>query len=67
MATSGQTEGARVLQNKLIAVITKLDESHEQFQGKWFAEAFLQPLENMAHETFDSLDHVAQWIVTNEQ
>ena len=63
VATSGQTEGRLVFyEGKLIAVITKLDNSHEEFEGKWFAEAFFNGLEHMQHETFASLQDVARWI-----
>jgi hypothetical protein len=68
VATSGQTEGRLVFyEGKLIAIITKLDESHDEFQGKWFADAFFNGLEHMQHETFESLEDVARWIAERMQ
>lgn len=51
-----------LLEGRLVAVVTLLDETHEDLEGRWFAEAAFNGLDRMQHETFKSLDDVAAWI-----
>ena len=63
IATSGQSEARLVFfDSKLVAVISLLNEEHEEFAHQWFADAAFNGLESMLHQTFTSLDEVVSWI-----
>jgi hypothetical protein len=46
----------------LIAVLVKLDETHDDLEGRWYAEAAFSDLERMGEHTFQTLDDAADWI-----
>lgn len=59
----GQTEGRLVFFNgALVAVLVKLDATHDDLEGRWYAEAAFNSLERMEERTFETLDEVAEWI-----
>lgn len=59
----GQTEGRLVFfGGALVAVLVKLDETHDDLEGRWYAEAAFNSLERMEERTFQTLDDVAEWI-----
>ncbi len=63
IATSGQSEARLVFfDSKLVAVISLLDDEHDEFALLWFADAAFNGLESMLHQIFSSLDDVANWI-----
>lgn len=63
IATSGQTEARLVFfDNKLVAVVSLLDDEHDDFSNLWFAEAAFNGLESMLYQTFPSLEEIARWI-----
>lgn len=63
IATSGQSEARLVFfDRKLVAVVSLLDEENDEFAHQWFADAAFNGLESMLHQTFTSLDEVADWI-----
>ena len=46
----------------LVAVLVKLDATHDDLEGRWYAEAAFNSLERMEERTFETLDEVAEWI-----
>jgi len=46
----------------LVAVLVKLDATHDDLEGRWYAEAAFNNLERMEERTFETLDEVAEWI-----
>jgi hypothetical protein len=62
---AGQTEGRLAFAgDDLVAVLVKLDDSHGDLQGRWYAEAAFNSLERMEDSTFETLDEAAAWITT---
>jgi hypothetical protein len=60
---AGQTEGRLAFAgDDLVAVLVKLDDSHGDLQGRWYAEAAFNSLERMEDSTFETLDEAAIWI-----
>jgi hypothetical protein len=60
---AGQTEGRLAFAgDDLVAVLVKLDDSHGDLQGRWYAEAAFNSLERMEDSTFETLDEAAVWI-----
>ena len=60
---AGQTEGRLAFAgDDLVAVLVKLDDSHGDLQGRWYAEAVFNSLERMEDSTFETLDEAAVWI-----
>jgi hypothetical protein len=59
----GQAAGLLVfVGGALVAVLVKLDETHDDLEGQWYAEAAFNGLERMTEETFNSLQEVSDWI-----
>jgi len=59
----GQSEGMLAfVGGALVAVLVKLDETHGDLQGPWYAEAAFNSLERMEESTFETLDEAAEWI-----
>ena len=46
----------------MVAALVKLDETHGDLQGPWYAEAAFNSLERMEESTFETLDEAAEWI-----
>jgi hypothetical protein len=62
---TGQTEGRLAFVDEaLVAILVKLDDSHGDLQGRWYAEAAFNSLERMEDSTFGTLDEAAAWIRT---
>jgi len=60
---AGQAEGQLALvDDALVAVLVKLDDSHGELSGRWYAEAAFNSLERMDEMTFQTLDEAANWI-----
>lgn len=60
---SGQSEGRLAfVDDALVAVLVKLDGSHGELKGRWYAEAAFNSLERMDEATFETLDEAAAWI-----
>jgi hypothetical protein len=60
---AGQSEARLTfVDDSLVAVLVKLDDSHGELQGQWYAEAAFNGLERMDESTFDTLDDAADWI-----
>ena len=63
---SGGFDGRLVLlDGTLIAVLSLLDGSHDELEGRWFPEAALDGYQRMASLTFGSLDEAAEWVSAN--
>jgi hypothetical protein len=63
VGVAGQTEGRLAFAgDALVAVLVKLDDSHGDLQGRWYAEAAFNGLERMEESTFETLDEAATWI-----
>ena len=61
----GQSEGRLVFAgDALVGVLVKLDDSHGDLRGRWYAEAAFNSLERMEESTFETLDEAAAWIRT---
>lgn len=66
VACPGQSEGRLVFfGGELIAVVTLLDETHEHFAGRWFAEAHFNSLRQIQDQTFGTLEEVESYITTH--
>ena len=60
---AGQAEGQLALvDDTLVAVLVKLDDSHGELSGRWYAEAAFNSLERMDEMAFQTLDEAANWI-----
>jgi hypothetical protein len=60
---AGQSEARLAFAgDTLVAVIVKLDHSHGELEGHWYAEAAFNSLERMDEFTFQTLDEAADWI-----
>jgi hypothetical protein len=63
VAVSGQTDGRLVfVDGKLVVVLVKLDKTHNDLEGRWYAEAAFNSLERMSEHTFQDLQAVAAWV-----
>ena len=47
---------------KLVAVLTRLDELHGPLRGRWFVEAMFMDNLSAPDDTFAQLAHFEQWI-----
>jgi hypothetical protein len=62
----GQSEARLVfVHDELVAVVVKLDDTHGDLAGRWYAEASFNSLERMKEHTFAELDDVSGWIREN--
>jgi hypothetical protein len=58
-------EGRLVLADAhLVAVLVMLSPSHEEFAGKWFAEALFGSLAEEGNPVFTDLDEARTWIMS---
>jgi hypothetical protein len=58
-------EGRLVLADaRLVAVLVMLSPSHEEFAGKWFAEALFGSLAEAGHPVFTDLEDARSWIMS---
>jgi hypothetical protein len=61
-------EGRLVLADaNLVAVLVMLSPSHEEFAGKWFAEALFGPLAEEGNPIFSDLEEARSWIISRVQ
>ena len=59
----GQSAGVLAFADgALVAVLVKLDETHGDLEGRWYAEAAFNGLERMEETTFQTLEEVTDWI-----
>lgn len=47
---------------KLVAVLVRLSDEHEDMAGQWFLEHGFGPLDDTWYPTFDGLDPACVWI-----
>jgi hypothetical protein len=60
-----KVEGRLVLADAhLIAVLVMLSPSHDEFAGKWFAEALFGTLAEEEHPVFANLEEARNWIIS---
>jgi hypothetical protein len=60
-----QAEGRLVLADShLVAVLVMLSPSHEEFAGKWFAEALFGSLAEEGNPVFADLEEARTWIMS---
>jgi hypothetical protein len=58
-------EGRLVLADShLVAVLVMLSPSHEEFAGKWFAEALFGALAEEGNPVFTDLEEARTWIMS---
>jgi hypothetical protein len=58
-------EGRLVLADAhLVAVLVMLSPSHEEFAGKWFAEALFGSLAEEGYPVFSDLEDARTWIMS---
>lgn len=64
LASRHQVDEARLVlrDGRLIAVISKLEESHGELSGRWFVEACFDGIIDCPRETFDDLAAIEQWV-----
>ncbi len=63
VAVDGVDEGFLVfIDERLVAVLTKLDKSYGAEAGRWFLEAGFGRLDGPNHPTFADLDAAQEWI-----
>lgn len=63
-----KVEGRLVLADAhLIAVLVMLSPSHDEFAGKWFAEALFGALAEEEHPIFANLEEARNWIISRVQ
>ncbi|MDB5598823.1 MAG: hypothetical protein JWN71_867 [Xanthobacteraceae bacterium] len=68
VAVAGQTDGRLVfVDGKLVAVLVKLDGSHDDLAGRWYAEAAFNSLERMSEHTFADLPAAVEWIASRHR
>jgi hypothetical protein len=66
VAITGQSDGRLVfLDGNLVAVVTRLDHTNDDFSGRWFAEAHFDGMEDIQDQTFGSLEEVQAYIELN--
>jgi hypothetical protein len=60
-----RVDGRLVLADShLVAVLVKLSPSHEEFAGKWFAEALFGSLAEEGNPVFTDLEEARTWITS---
>jgi hypothetical protein len=60
-----KVEGRLVLADAhLVAVLVMLSPGHEEFAGKWFAEALFGALAEEGHPVFTDLEEARTWILS---
>ena len=60
---AGQSEARLVFYgDRLVAILTRLDETHDDMKGRWYAECCFNGLERMQESTFESLDAAVAWM-----
>jgi hypothetical protein len=60
-----RVDGRLVLADShLVAVLVKLSPSHEEFAGKWFAEALFGALAEECNPVFTDLEEARTWIMS---
>ncbi len=64
VATGSDEEGMLVLTDdqRLVAVLTRLRDHHDEQSGRWFLEAGFGRLDGPDHPTFTDLDAAQEWI-----
>ncbi len=64
VATGSDEEGMLVFADdqRLVAVLTRLCDRHEELSGRWFLETGFGRLEGPDHPTFSDLDAGQDWI-----
>ena len=66
VAIAGQSDGRLVfVDGDLVAVVTRLDDTNEDFAGRWFAEVHFEGIGDIQDRTFGSLDEVEAYIESN--
>lgn len=66
VASPGQTDGRLVfVDESLVAVVTRLDDTNDAFAGRWFAEAQFEGMRDIQDHTFGSLDELEEYIASN--
>jgi hypothetical protein len=61
-----KVEGRLVLADShLVAVLVMLSPSHEEFAGKWFAEALFGSLAEQGHPVFADLEEARTWVMSH--
>ena len=64
VATGADGDGMLVFDHdqRLVAVLTRLSEQHEELSGRWFLEAGFGRVDGPLHPTFADLDSAQAWI-----
>ena len=64
VATGSDEDGMLVFTDdqRLVAVLTRLCDQHEELSGFWFLEAGFGRLDGPDHPTFADLDAAQEWI-----
>lgn len=64
VATGSDEEGMLVFaaDQRLVAVLTRLCDRHEELSGRWFLETGFGRLDGPSHPTFPDLDAAQEWI-----
>jgi hypothetical protein len=61
-----KAEGRLVLADAhLVAVLVMLSPSHEEFAGKWFAEALFGSLAEEGNPVFTDLEEARTWMISH--
>ena len=48
--------------DRLVAVLVRLDGGHGAEEGQWFVEKAFGPLDNTSHPIFTTLDTASNWL-----
>ena len=68
VANGHDEEGLLVFADeRLVAVLVRLSQEHEDLAGHWFLEAAFDHLDDMSHPTFPDLDAARDWIARRLQ
>ena len=63
VATGEEGEGVLVFCNgRLVAILVRLSDLHEEQAGWWFLETGFGPLEGPQHPSFPDLDGASAWM-----
>ena len=64
VATGSDEDGMLVFDKhqRLVAVLTRLSDQHEDLRGQWFLEVGLGRLDGPNHPVFADLDAAQEWI-----
>lgn len=58
-------DGCLVFENgRLVAVLVRLSDEHENLSGKWFLEHGFGRLDGPTHPTFENIDAAQDWLET---